>query len=99
MESAESEPVKLKAATEILDRAGVRGGVEIDAKIDINERPSEDLIRERLLRLVPHVSRTLLPELELEEAQPGDRNFEKEDNRQEDHDGVPVELPEQSTDK
>jgi hypothetical protein len=29
-----------------------------------------------------------------------DRNrFEKEDNRQEDHDGVPVELPEQSTDK
>jgi hypothetical protein len=100
MESAESEPVKLKAATEILDRAGVRGGVEIDAKIDINERPSEDLIRERLLRLVPQVSKELLPELEMLTDETEDRNrFEKEDNRQEDHDGVPVELPEQSTDK
>jgi hypothetical protein len=30
MESAQSEPVRLKAATEILDRAGVRGGIELD---------------------------------------------------------------------
>ena len=96
MESAESEPVKLKAATEILDRAGVRGGIEIDAKVDINERPSEDILRERLLRLVPQVSKELLPELEMvSEDEPDDRNFEKE----EDQDGVPVELPNQSTDK
>lgn len=89
MESAESEPVKLKAATEILDRAGVRGGIEIDAKVDINERPSEDILRERLLRLVPQVSKELLPELELvQEDETDDRNFEKE----EDQDGVPVEL-------
>lgn len=53
MESAESEPVRLKAATELLDRAGVRGGVEIDARVEINERPAEDVIRERLLRLIP----------------------------------------------
>lgn len=99
MESAESEPVKLKAATEILDRAGVRGGVEIDAKVDINERPSEELIRERLLRLVPQVSKELLPELEMLPDETDDRNFEKEDTREEDHDGVPVEEPIESTDK
>lgn len=93
MESAESEPVKLKAATEILDRAGVRGGVEIDAKVDITERSSEDVIRERLLRLVPKTVPSLLPELELE------GNYEKEDDHQEDRDGVPVEEPIESTDK
>lgn len=53
MESAESEPVKLKAATEILDRAGIRGGIEIDAKVDIAVRPAADLIEERLARLRP----------------------------------------------
>jgi hypothetical protein len=55
MESAESEPVRLKAATELLDRAGVRGGVEIDARVEINERPAEDVIRERLMRLMPQI--------------------------------------------
>lgn len=53
MESAESEPVKLKAATEILDRAGVRGGIEIEAKVDLEVKPAEELIRERLMRLAP----------------------------------------------
>ena len=56
MESAESEPVKLKAATEILDRAGVRGGIEIDAKVDIEMRPAADVISERLARLLPTAS-------------------------------------------
>lgn len=55
MESAESEPVRLKAATELLDRAGIRGGVEIDARVELDVRPAEDVIRERLLRLVPTV--------------------------------------------
>lgn len=55
METAESEPVRLKAATELLDRAGVRGGVEIDARVEINERPAEDVIRERLQRLMPNL--------------------------------------------
>jgi hypothetical protein len=54
MESAESEPVKLKAATEILDRAGVRGGIEIDARVDIAVKPASDLIHERLARLRPN---------------------------------------------
>ena len=51
MEFAESEPVKLKAATEILDRAGVRGGVEIDTNVNVDVRPAAEVIAERLDRL------------------------------------------------
>jgi hypothetical protein len=51
MENAESEPVKLKAATEILDRAGVRGGIEIDTSVNIDLRPAASIISERLNRL------------------------------------------------
>lgn len=51
MENAESEPVKLKAATEILDRAGVRGGVEIDTTVTLDARPAASVIAERLERL------------------------------------------------
>lgn len=51
MENAESEPVKLKAATEILDRAGVRGGIEIDSTVNIDVRPAASIISERLNRL------------------------------------------------
>lgn len=51
MEYAESEPVKLKAATEILDRAGVRGGIEIDSNVNIDVRPAAEVINERLSRL------------------------------------------------
>jgi hypothetical protein len=51
MEFAESEPVKLKAATEILDRAGVRGGVEIDTTVNVDVRPAAQIIAERLDRL------------------------------------------------
>jgi hypothetical protein len=56
METAESEPVKLKAATEILDRAGVRGGVELDANIMIDARPAASVIAERLTRLAVNAS-------------------------------------------
>jgi hypothetical protein len=51
MQFATSEPVKLKAATEILDRAGVRGGVEVDARVSIDARPAAQVIAERLQRL------------------------------------------------
>ena len=52
MENAVSEPVKLKAATEILDRAGVRGGIEFDASIKVTDgRPAAIIIQERLDRL------------------------------------------------
>jgi hypothetical protein len=48
MESAESEPVKLKAATEILDRAGVRAGFDINTDVNIDVRPAASIIAERL---------------------------------------------------
>lgn len=52
MNYATSEPVKLKAATEILDRAGVRGGVEFDANVKVMDaRPAAMVIAERLQRL------------------------------------------------
>jgi hypothetical protein len=52
MNSAVSEPVRLKASTEILDRAGVRGGIELDGNINVTDaRPAAEIISERLQRL------------------------------------------------
>lgn len=51
MESAESEPVKLKAATEILDRAGVRAGFDINTDVTLDVRPAASIIAERLQRI------------------------------------------------
>ena len=52
MENAASEPVRLKASAEILDRAGVRGGVEFDATINVHDgRPPAVIVAERLQRL------------------------------------------------
>jgi hypothetical protein len=55
MDSAESEPVKLKAATEILDRAGVRAGFDINSDITVDIRPAASVIQERLQRLASSV--------------------------------------------
>ena len=52
MENAESEPVRLKASTEILDRAGVRGGTELSVDVEVNDvRPPHVIVAERLQRL------------------------------------------------
>ena len=51
MDNAESEPVKLKAATEILDRAGIRAGIDINTDVTIDVRPAASIISERLERL------------------------------------------------
>jgi hypothetical protein len=52
MENAESEPVRLKASTEILDRAGIRGGQDLNVEIEITEaRPASMVVAERLARL------------------------------------------------
>ena len=72
MESAESEPVKLKAATEILDRAGVRGGIEVDTSVNIDVRPAASIIAERLQRLTTtamEASARLSPEPEIIEVE------------------------------
>lgn len=42
------DQIKLKAATELLDRAGVRGGMEIEVEVkDVREKPS-DILRKKL---------------------------------------------------
>jgi hypothetical protein len=52
METAESEAVRLKASTEILDRAGIKGGYEFKVDVEITEgRPAHEVISERLSRL------------------------------------------------
>jgi hypothetical protein len=52
MQNAASEPVRLKASTEILDRAGVRGGVEFDARLEVTDgRQPAQVVAERLQRL------------------------------------------------
>ena len=52
MESASSEPVRLKASTEILDRAGVRGGSDLSIGVEVSDaRPAHIIVSERLQRL------------------------------------------------
>lgn len=52
METAESEPVRLKASTEILDRAGVRGGQDLNIEMEVTDaRPAAQVVMERLVRL------------------------------------------------
>ena len=52
MESASSEPVRLKASTEILDRAGVRGGSDLSIGVEVTDvRPAHVIVSERLQRL------------------------------------------------
>jgi hypothetical protein len=59
MENAESEPVKLKAATEILDRAGVRGGTELSVDVEVNDaRAPHVIVAERLQRLAAGAANT-----------------------------------------
>jgi hypothetical protein len=76
MESAESEPVKLKAATEILDRAGVRAGFDINTDVTLDVRPAASIIAERLQRLAQN---TIDAQRRLEEAQPPTIEVEAEE--------------------
>lgn len=57
MMESESEPVRLKATTEILDRAGVRGGIEVDASVTVEHTDPAAQVRERLERLAGRLTR------------------------------------------
>ena len=73
MENAVSEPVKLKASTEILDRAGIRGGMELDVGVDVTDsRSPAQIINERLARLATGAQRTardLIDETDIQDAE------------------------------
>jgi len=50
LSNATSEPVRLGAARELLDRAGIRGGVEIDTNVTVM-LPAAELLKNRLDQL------------------------------------------------
>jgi hypothetical protein len=78
MESATSEPVRLKASTEILDRAGVRGGMDIDVGVELKDaRSPAQIVAERLARLsegamMVQEQFAIAPKQETEEDSDGD---------------------------
>jgi hypothetical protein len=51
VEHAETHAVQLKAATEILDRAGIRAGIEIDQRVEVELVDPSKEVQERLARL------------------------------------------------
>lgn len=61
--NAAGEAVRLKASTEILDRVGVRGGVEIDHHVEVEQVDPNVAIREKLQRLAnnPAIAAMLAP--------------------------------------
>ena len=52
-EGADSDAVRLKATTEILDRAGIRGGMEIDSNVSVEMKNPSEVLAERLAALRP----------------------------------------------
>lgn len=50
-ETSDSEVIRLKANTEILDRAGIRGGIEVDQKVTVEVKQSAVQMREKLKQL------------------------------------------------
>lgn len=50
MQPGSSEGIRLKAAESVLDRAGIRGGFEIQVEADITVNPA-DTVKERLAKL------------------------------------------------
>lgn len=51
MDNAASETVRLKAATEFLDRANIRGGTEVSVEVSFDARQPVEILAERLARL------------------------------------------------
>lgn len=49
-ENSASDAVRLKATTEVLDRAGVRGGVEVDVNVEDKRSPA-DVLRQKISEL------------------------------------------------
>ena len=50
-QTATSEPVRLGAYKEILDRAGIRGGVEVDSNVNVTVVSAEQVVRDRLAKI------------------------------------------------
>ena len=95
MENAESEPVRLKASTEILDRAGVRGGQDLNIEVEVTDaRPASMIVAERLARLAEGANalQARLAALELSELVEDSTDIE-EAVLVEDQEDQPVGIP------
>lgn len=71
-QTATSEPVRLGAYKEILDRAGIRGGVEIDSNVNVTVVSAEQVVRERLAKIAERaalMSKASEPEPEAEQEE------------------------------
>lgn len=80
---ADGEAVRLKASTEILDRAGVRGGTELDIKAEVVQAdPSAELagrLRDLAKRAIPDVTEEPdVPKIPQLEQAPADEVVEAE---------------------
>jgi hypothetical protein len=79
MNFAVGEAVRLKASTEVLDRAGVRGGTEIDMNVTVGETDPAQALQDRLRTLAkraevivteePDAERPALPAVEIVDAE------------------------------
>lgn len=49
--TAESETVRLGAARDFLDRAGIRAGFEVEQKVDVSVTEAADIVRDRIAKL------------------------------------------------
>jgi hypothetical protein len=67
------DAIRLKAATEILDRAGVRGGIEIDLGVEVKEDPMDE-VKARLAKLIENDVTRFVEELELEAGPDGEES-------------------------
>ncbi len=47
-QTATSEPVRLAAMNSLLDRAGLRGGVDINTEVNVHVVPAADIVKDRL---------------------------------------------------
>lgn len=99
METATSEPVRLKASSEILDRAGVRGGMDIGLDIEVTDaRSPAQIVMERLARLSEGAQRVneLLADTDITDAEVvEDEEISK--SKEELEASGPDELPNNST--
>lgn len=50
LQPGSSEGIRLKAATEVLDRAGIRGGIDVKVDVEVHEDPAV-VIADRLAKL------------------------------------------------
>lgn len=71
MENAASEQVRLKAATEVLDRSNIRAGSDVTVEVKLDDRPPLEIMQERLTKLKEDAKKLALhtaERLALEEA-------------------------------